>query len=231
ASGKTTWEPTSTSTPTATPCFRAEISGFEPPDTPQIQQVYVAMNPLLVYTLALMHLPAFHIPRASGKTTWEPTSTSTPTATPCFRAEISGFEPPDTPQIQQVYVAMNPLLVYTLALMHLPAFYIPRASGKTTWEPVSTSTPTATPCFRADGRTGCSSLIFPSEALEGGERLTMAILAVSADSNKSQQCLVGSEPPPQDRIVLFMAVMPSPPVASGGRRKAELSLLQSRLST
>ncbi|EJK52884.1 hypothetical protein THAOC_27791, partial [Thalassiosira oceanica] len=34
------------------------------------------------------------------------------------------------------------------------------------------------------------SLIFPSEALEGGERLTMAILAVSADSNKSQQCLV-----------------------------------------
>ncbi|EJK48883.1 hypothetical protein THAOC_32284, partial [Thalassiosira oceanica] len=36
---------------------------------------------------------------ASGKTTWEPTSTSTPTATPCIRAEIAGFEPPDTPQI------------------------------------------------------------------------------------------------------------------------------------
>ncbi|EJK71734.1 hypothetical protein THAOC_06799 [Thalassiosira oceanica] len=147
---KTTWEPTSTSTSTATPCFRAEILGSEPPGTPQIQQVYVAMNPLLVYTLALMHLPAFYIPRASGKTTWEPVSTSTPTATPCFRAEILGSEPPGTPQIQQVYVAMNPLLVYTLALMHLPAFYIFRGSGKTTWEPTSTSTPTATPCFRVE---------------------------------------------------------------------------------
>ncbi|EJK58823.1 hypothetical protein THAOC_21019, partial [Thalassiosira oceanica] len=51
-----------------------------------------------------------YIHRGSGKTTWEPTSTSTPTATPCIRAEIAGFEPPDTPQIQQVYVAMNPLL-------------------------------------------------------------------------------------------------------------------------
>ena len=85
------------------------------------------MNPLLDYTLALMHLPAFHIPRASGKTTWEPVSTSTSTATPCFHAEILGSEPPGTPQIQQVYGAMNPLLAYTLALMHLPAFYIPRA--------------------------------------------------------------------------------------------------------
>ncbi|EJK72556.1 hypothetical protein THAOC_05901, partial [Thalassiosira oceanica] len=51
---------------------------------------------------------------ASGKTTWEPTPTST-------------------------------LLAYTLALMHLPAFHIPRASRKTTWEPVSTSTSTAAP--------------------------------------------------------------------------------------
>ncbi|EJK55488.1 hypothetical protein THAOC_24779, partial [Thalassiosira oceanica] len=91
-SGKTTWEPVSTSTSTAAPCFRVEISGSEPPGTPQIQQVYGAMNPLLAYTLALMHLPAFHIPRASGKTTWEPTSTSTSTVTPCFHAEISGFE-------------------------------------------------------------------------------------------------------------------------------------------
>ncbi|EJK51984.1 hypothetical protein THAOC_28791, partial [Thalassiosira oceanica] len=72
-------------------------SGTGPPGTPQIQQVYGAMNPLLAYTLALMHLPAFHIPRASGKTTWEPVSTSTPTATPCFHAEISGSEPPHTP--------------------------------------------------------------------------------------------------------------------------------------
>ncbi|EJK65189.1 hypothetical protein THAOC_13984 [Thalassiosira oceanica] len=102
------------------------------------------------YTLTPMYLPAFYIPRGSGKTTWEPTSTSTPTATPCFHAEISGFEPPDTPQIQQVYGAMNPLLAYTLALMHLPAFHIPRGSGKTTWEPTSTSTPTATPCFHAE---------------------------------------------------------------------------------
>ncbi|EJK70691.1 hypothetical protein THAOC_07929 [Thalassiosira oceanica] len=102
-SGKTTWEPTSTSTSTATPCFRADISGFEPPGTPQIQQVYSAMDPLLAYTLAPMHLSAFSIPRDSGKTTWEPTSTSTSTATPCFRADISGFEPPGTPQIQQAY--------------------------------------------------------------------------------------------------------------------------------
>ncbi|EJK52477.1 hypothetical protein THAOC_28238, partial [Thalassiosira oceanica] len=128
----------------------AEISLLQQPGTPQIQRVYGAMNPLLAYTLAPMHLPAFHIPRASGKTTWEPTSTSTSTATPCFHAEISGSEPPGTPQIQQVYGAMNPLLAYTLALMPLPAFHIPRASGKTTWEPVSTSTPTATPCFHAE---------------------------------------------------------------------------------
>ncbi|EJK47819.1 hypothetical protein THAOC_33439, partial [Thalassiosira oceanica] len=62
--------------------------------TPQIQQVYGAMNPLLAYALAPMHLPAFYIPRGNGKTTWEPVSTSTSTATPCFRAEISGSEPP-----------------------------------------------------------------------------------------------------------------------------------------
>ncbi|EJK55323.1 hypothetical protein THAOC_24953, partial [Thalassiosira oceanica] len=147
---ETAWEPTSTSTSIATPCFRAEILGSEPPGTPQIQQVYGAMNPLLAYTLAPMHLPAFYIPRDSGKTTWEPTSTSTSTATPCFHAEISGSEPPGTPQIQQVYGAMNPLLAYTLAPMHLPAFHIPRASGKTTWEPTSTSTPTTTPCLRAE---------------------------------------------------------------------------------
>ncbi|EJK74939.1 hypothetical protein THAOC_03356 [Thalassiosira oceanica] len=39
--------------------------------TPQIQQVYSAMDPLVAYTLAPMHLPAFNIPRDSGKTTWE----------------------------------------------------------------------------------------------------------------------------------------------------------------
>ena len=150
ASGKTTWEPVSTSTSTAAPCFHAEISGFELPDTPQIKHVYGAMNPLLAYILALMPLPASHIPRASGKTTWEPTFSSTSTTTPCFRAEIFMSEPPGTPQIQHVYGAMNPLLAYTLALMHLPAFHIPRASGKTTWEPVSTSTPTGTPCFRSE---------------------------------------------------------------------------------
>ncbi|EJK55360.1 hypothetical protein THAOC_24913 [Thalassiosira oceanica] len=120
-SGKTTWEPTSSSTPTTTPSFCAEISGLEPPGTPQIQQVYCAMDPLLAYALAPMHLSAFGIPRDSGKTTWEPTSSSTPTTTPCFCAEISGFEPPGTPQIQQVYCAMDPLLAYTLAPMHLGA--------------------------------------------------------------------------------------------------------------
>ncbi|EJK50365.1 hypothetical protein THAOC_30676 [Thalassiosira oceanica] len=62
----------------------------------------VAMGPLLAYTLAPMHLSsAFSIPRDghTGKTTWEPMSTSTSTATPCFRAEISGglTEPPRTP--------------------------------------------------------------------------------------------------------------------------------------
>ncbi|EJK57741.1 hypothetical protein THAOC_22184 [Thalassiosira oceanica] len=98
-----------------------------------------------------MPLPASHIPRASGKTTWEPVSTSTSTAAPCLHAEISGSEPPPgTPQIKRVYGAMNPLLAYTLALMPLPASHIPRASGKTTWEPVSTSTSTAAPCFDAE---------------------------------------------------------------------------------
>ena len=149
-SGKTTWEPTSTSTSTATPCLRAEILFVKQPCRPQIQRVYSAMNPLLAYTLAPMHLSAFYIPRGSGKTPWEPVSTSTSTAAPCFDAEISGSDLPGTPQIQQVYVAMSPLLAYTLALMHLTAFHRPRASGKTTWEPVSTSTPTATPCFHAE---------------------------------------------------------------------------------
>ncbi|EJK76231.1 hypothetical protein THAOC_02020, partial [Thalassiosira oceanica] len=103
------------STPTAaTPCICALNSGFEPPGTPQIQQVYGAMDPLLASTLALMHLAAFAISRGSGKTTWEPTSSSTTTATPCFRAEIVGFEPPGTPQIQQVYGAMDQLLASTL---------------------------------------------------------------------------------------------------------------------
>ncbi|EJK77469.1 hypothetical protein THAOC_00699, partial [Thalassiosira oceanica] len=106
----------SSSTSTATPCFRAKILFVKQPGRPQIQRVYSAMNPLLAYTLAPMHLSAFYIPRGSGKTTWEPTSTSTSTATPClrtvekqpweptstststatpcFRADISGSEPP-----------------------------------------------------------------------------------------------------------------------------------------
>ncbi|EJK74849.1 hypothetical protein THAOC_03449, partial [Thalassiosira oceanica] len=133
-----------------TTVFMLSFRGSEQPGTPKIQQGYGSMNPLLAYTLALMPLPAFHIPRASGKTTWEPVSTSTSTAAPCFHAEISGSEPPGIPQIKRVYGAKNPLLAYTLALMHLSAFYIPRASGKTTWEPVSTSTPTASPCFHAE---------------------------------------------------------------------------------
>ncbi|EJK76386.1 hypothetical protein THAOC_01855 [Thalassiosira oceanica] len=146
-SGKTTWEPTSSSTPTATPCFHAKILGSEPPPgTPQIQREYGAMDPLLAYTLALMLLPAFCIPKGSGKATWEPTST----AAPCFRAELSGSERPSTPQIQREYGAMDPLLAYTPALMHLPAFCIPRGSGKAAWDQPSTSTSTAAPCFRAE---------------------------------------------------------------------------------
>ncbi|EJK44699.1 hypothetical protein THAOC_36742, partial [Thalassiosira oceanica] len=118
------------------------------PGTPQIKQVYSAMDPLVAYALAPMHLAAFYIPRGSGKTTWEPVSSSTSTAAPCFHAEISGgsdkttwqptstspstatpcfgseilgFEPPGTPQIKQVYSAMDPLVAYALAPMHLAA--------------------------------------------------------------------------------------------------------------
>ncbi|EJK58892.1 hypothetical protein THAOC_20949, partial [Thalassiosira oceanica] len=36
------------------------------------------------------------------------------------------FEMPGTPQIKQVYSAMDPLVAYALAPMHLPALYIPR---------------------------------------------------------------------------------------------------------
>ncbi|EJK52447.1 hypothetical protein THAOC_28273, partial [Thalassiosira oceanica] len=114
-SGKTTWEPTSSSTSTTAPSFCAEILWVEQPCTPQIQQVYCAMDPLLAYTLAPMHLSAFYIPRGSGKTTWEPTSSSTSTTAPCFCAEISWVKRGPSPQIQQVYGAMDPLLAYTLA--------------------------------------------------------------------------------------------------------------------
>ncbi|EJK68723.1 hypothetical protein THAOC_10073, partial [Thalassiosira oceanica] len=148
-SGKTTWEPTSSSTSTTAPSFCAEILGFELPGTPQIRQVYGAMDPLLAYALAPMHLSAFAIPRGSGKTTWEPTSSSTSTTAPSFCAEILGFELPGTPQIRQVYGAMDPLLAYALAPMHLSVFAIPRGSGKTTWEPTSSSTSTRAPSFCA----------------------------------------------------------------------------------
>ncbi|EJK47317.1 hypothetical protein THAOC_33971, partial [Thalassiosira oceanica] len=139
---------TSSSTSTAAPCFRAEISGFEPCGTPQIQQVYGAMDPLMAYTLAPLCQSGFDIPRDSGKTTWETTSSSTSTAAPCFRAEISGFEPCGTPQIKQVYGAMDPLMAYTLAPLCQSVFDIPRDSGKTTWETTSSSTSTVVPCFR-----------------------------------------------------------------------------------
>ncbi|EJK45079.1 hypothetical protein THAOC_36326, partial [Thalassiosira oceanica] len=75
--------------------------GFEPPPgTPQIQQVYSAMNPLLAYTLAPMHLSAFYIPRGRGKTTWEPTSTDNlasararPSVRQSVRDSTSGMKP------------------------------------------------------------------------------------------------------------------------------------------
>ncbi|EJK68008.1 hypothetical protein THAOC_10865 [Thalassiosira oceanica] len=147
-SGKTTWEPTYNSSFTAVltyifvqlksgkACSWPQLahiikssgytmsSGFQPPDTPQIQQVYLAMDPSLAYTLAHSHLSAVTIPRGSGKTTWEPTSSPTPTATPRFHAEISGFQPPDTLATQQVYLAMDPLLAYTLAHSHLGFFFL-----------------------------------------------------------------------------------------------------------
>ena len=47
------------------------------------------MNPLLAYALAPVNLPGCSIPRDSGKTTWEPTSSSTSTATPYLHDEIS----------------------------------------------------------------------------------------------------------------------------------------------
>ncbi|EJK48067.1 hypothetical protein THAOC_33167 [Thalassiosira oceanica] len=106
-------------------------------------------DPLLTYTLAPMHLSAFHISRGSGKTAWEPTFSSTPTAIPYSRGEISLFNQPGTPQIGRVYGSMDPLLTYTLAPMHLSAFHISRGSGKTAWEPTSSSTPTAIPYSRA----------------------------------------------------------------------------------
>ena len=104
----------------------------------------------MAYALAPMHLPVFYIPRGSGKTTWELAPNLTSTAAPFFHAEILGFEPPGTPQIQQVYRAMDPLVAYALAPMHLPVFYILRGSGKTTWEPAPNLTSTAAPCFHAE---------------------------------------------------------------------------------
>ncbi|EJK55931.1 hypothetical protein THAOC_24270, partial [Thalassiosira oceanica] len=91
----------------------------------QIQQVYGAMDPLLAYTLAPMHLSAFDIPRGNF-------------------GVLAAWH---TSNQARVYGAMNPLVAYTLAPMHLPAFHIPRGSGKTTWEPTSSSIPTATPCL------------------------------------------------------------------------------------
>ncbi|EJK47062.1 hypothetical protein THAOC_34244, partial [Thalassiosira oceanica] len=62
-----------------------------------------------------------------GKSTWEPTSSSTSTATPCCSADILRITLArlkqaawtGTPQIQRVFEAMNPLLAYALAPMHL----------------------------------------------------------------------------------------------------------------
>ena len=55
---------------------------------------------------------------------------------------------------------MDPLLAYTLAPMHLSPFDIPRGSGKSTWEPASSSTSTATPGFRSLRFRGSSSLVY-----------------------------------------------------------------------
>ena len=134
-SGKTHWKSTSSSSFTPVLICSAEISPILQPGTPQIKRVYSAMEPFQASRPVHSQLPSRSIPRGSGKITWKPTPTSTFIATPCCRSEISLDQQPGTPQIEHVYGAMNPLLAYTLALMHLPAFHIPRASGKTTWEP------------------------------------------------------------------------------------------------
>ncbi|EJK72522.1 hypothetical protein THAOC_05940 [Thalassiosira oceanica] len=111
-------EPTATSTSNAPHCYRADILLVKQPGAPQIQQVFGAMDPLLVYRHGPSHLCAFSTPRGSGKTTWEPTATSTSNAPHCYRAEILLVKQPGTPQIQQVFGAMDPLLAYRLTGPH-----------------------------------------------------------------------------------------------------------------
>ena len=76
------------------------------------------MNPLLAYTLAPMQLSAFHIPRAVVKQPGNQRAPQLPSQHPVVVLSLDH-------KIQQVYGAMNLLLVYTLAPMHLSAFHIP----------------------------------------------------------------------------------------------------------
>ncbi|EJK70106.1 hypothetical protein THAOC_08563, partial [Thalassiosira oceanica] len=122
-SGKTPWKSTSSSSFTAALICSAEISPILQPGTHQIKRVYMEKQP-----------GNQHQPQISSQH-------------PVFdlRFHWSNNQQPGTPQIQQVFGAMNPLLAYTLALMHLPAFHIPRGSQKTTLKPTSTQLPSQHP--------------------------------------------------------------------------------------
>ncbi|EJK57742.1 hypothetical protein THAOC_22183, partial [Thalassiosira oceanica] len=94
-----------------------------------------------------------------------------------------------TPQIQQVYSAMNPLLAYTLAPMHLSAFDIPRGSGKTTWE---------------RGFFFLTAPLAITSYHTSKTRLAEAPFGPAGDDNGP-----GSEPPPRDRTGIATAFVPS----------------------
>ena len=117
----------STTTSPATPCFRFVISEIIiQPGIHHNEQVNNDMDPLLAYSLAPMHLSAFYIHRSSGRTTWEPASSSNSTATPRFHAEISGFEPLGTPQKAAWFLAHLKMSRYMVPWIHCrPTMHLP----------------------------------------------------------------------------------------------------------
>ncbi|EJK52322.1 hypothetical protein THAOC_28418 [Thalassiosira oceanica] len=127
SSGETTWETTASSTSTATPCFCAEISGvlsrLANLKTSRFMVPWTHCWP--IHLLPCICLPLIYL-GAVEKQPGRQRPPQLPPQHPVFCAEISGFEPPGKPQNQQVYGAMDPLLAYTLAPMHLSAFDIPR---------------------------------------------------------------------------------------------------------
>ena len=95
--------------------------------SPQTQQVYAAMDPLLVYTIALMHLSSLSTPMGSGETLHrQAPNPTTIIAAPCFQIEISLlFGSLGRPLIQCDYGALDNLLAYRPAPMHLSSYSIP----------------------------------------------------------------------------------------------------------